>query len=460
MTRKVKTIIIVLAAIALLIPAYFGALAWVRSRPANNPVAARNPLTRIGNLEGNMISRIELPNMIFEKINGIWELILLDGEVPPHWLELDRRQIENLAWSYASLIVDSILEEEPEDISAYGFDNPSLIAVIYDMTGNRVEYIRGDITPSMAAYYFMLAGDQKIYTVSRFTGESFEVDVSSLRPRLEFPFFDLMEILSFSIERPDIRIDVSPMPHVRPTYLSTTFSPYILNAPYVVPRAVDSENFNTILENVNRILFLEYVENEPQSLIPYGLHRPTRIFIQSHWDTLDILVGDSIGNNTYYAKFPDEDVVYLIGGLDGIVDINPFSLVTRLALILNIDSVDSVRITGGPELMEAEIRDLTTESFYLNGRRTEARSFRQWYINIIGLSFDTEILEPLTSYDLPDSIYIEYTLNLFPGARASISLVPYNRDFYALTQEGFADFLISRNQVNRIFDTSRVEYLD
>jgi hypothetical protein len=43
----------------------------------------------------------------------------------------------------------------------------------------------------------------------------------------------------------------------------------------------------------------------------------------------------------------------------------------------------------------------------------------------------------------------------------AISLIPYNRDFYILDMNGTTEFLISRAQVQRIFDSAdSMEYAE
>ncbi|MCL2473074.1 MAG: hypothetical protein FWF26_05280, partial [Treponema sp.] len=135
----------------------------------------------------------------------------------------------------------------------------------------------------------------------------------------------------------------------------------------------------------------------------------------------------------------------------------------RFALLVNIDWVDRLTISGGEQNLAADLRGSGDEAvFSLNGKKTVTSSFRNFYQTVIGLLIDTEI----PAGQRPDpkaagTITIEYQLNTPPDSRASITLIPYNRDFYALWQEGTAEFLISRNQVRKIYDVAdTMEYAE
>ena len=454
MTKKTKTIIIVFGVLLLLAGGYYISTIWRNAQIEEFVWTPRQLNPILGNMDGSKIVRIEIPNMILERNNDQWELISLDGAAPPAWLILDQRQVTNMAYSFASIWTDGIVEEEPEDISIYGFDEPSFRAIVTDIDGNRVEYIRGDLTPSLTSYYFMEEGDPRVYTVFIFTAENLELSTSRIRPRLSFPMFDVPIIENLTIESRTANIAINYRPDIVPAYLSTSFSSHLLTSPYAIPRGAHNESFYDLVDNLNSITFLDYEDDEPSSLSYYGLDRPSRVFVQSFYDTLDILVGNTIGDNIYYAKLPNEPAVITVSGFDAILNATPFSLVDKFALISLIDNVDRLTVTEGSRSLTATFQGSNEDTvFHLNGRQAQDRPFREWYQAVIGLLFDGEISGPLeTPVNTEENIVIEYELNIFPGARASITLVPYNRNFYALRQEGTMEFLISREQVNLIWE--------
>jgi hypothetical protein len=157
MSRRIKTLIISLGLLVLLAGGYYGSTVYQR-RKAEADWPVRTPSPRLGNLDSSKLVRIEIPGIILEKTGDTWELVSYEGNPPPSGLVLDQSQIRSLTWSFATIWVDQVVEEEPEDISVYGLDNPFARMLVADSDGNQVVYIMGDMTPSRTAYYLMEEG--------------------------------------------------------------------------------------------------------------------------------------------------------------------------------------------------------------------------------------------------------------------------------------------------------------
>ena len=160
----------------------------------------------------------------------------------------------------------------------------------------------------------------------------------------------------------------------------------------------------------------------------------------------------------YFAKLADAAAVFIVGGLDPILNIKPFALIDKFALLINIDLVEQLRVSGGERPLSADFQGQGDDAvFFLNGKKAETKSFKTWYQAVIGLLMDAEIpagSQAGAATPGDGEIVVEYRLNDPPGQRVSISLVPFNRDFYVLKQEGTMEFLISRNQVRNIYETA------
>jgi hypothetical protein len=265
------------------------------------------------------------------------------------------------------------------------------------------------------------------------------------------------ELVRLIIESPAHRIEVNIRPESLPLHLASIYSAYILTAPYQLPRAINSDGLSNLLTALTSLGVLDFIDDNPASLRPYGLDNPVRVIFQGETESLDLLLGDAI-SGMRYAKFPHAPGVFTVYGAENLVNANPFSLYATFALLVNIQSVDRITVSGGGRTLNVEVNDREEEPvFSLNGRRAEERSFRQFYQAVIGLLADAEFRAgPDFTWDPnnDENITIEYQLFSPPGERVSITLLPYNRDFYVLRQEGTMEFLISRNQVRRIYDTA------
>jgi hypothetical protein len=150
-------------------------------------------------------------------------------------------------------------------------------------------------------------------------------------------------------------------------------------------------------------------------------------------------------------------------GFEPVINTKPFTIVDKFALILNIDSVDRLVISeDGKALLTAELTGQGDEAvFTLNGRQTADKPFRNFYQAVIGLLADAEYSGPRPSDRVSGIITIRYQMNTPPGQEMAISLIPHNRDFYILSVDGITEFLISRAQVRKIFESAdSMEYAE
>ena len=455
MTNRFRTIFILMTVLVLITCVYIVTIIWLKKDvPAPEPVPV-TPAIRLGNLDISKLAKIDAPSVTLEKLSGEWEVVSLAGAAPAYSVDLNPQFTNSLAWLLATVWADSIVDEDPQDISIYGFDNPSARITVTDVDGKQAVYIRGDLTPSRLTYYVMEEGDPKVYTVSVQLAGYFDFSLDDIRQRLLLGEIDLQTLNSFRLESQDANIEIVLKPAVVPAHLATGFSQFIISSPYILSRGVDNEALHkNVLEHIKNLQIAHFIDDNPVSLIPYGLDQPTRIYINSKQQSLDLLAGNRLNNGLRYAKLPSAPGVFAVAGLDTIVNIKPFALVDKIALLVSINTVDRITIGGGPQPITAEVLGQDNDAiFYFNGRQAEDTSFRKWYQSVIGLLFDADI--PGASIQVGGTpIVIEYELNIYSGASASISLIPYDRDFYAVLQSGTTEFLISRNQVNLIWETA------
>jgi len=453
MTRKSKTMIITLGVLVLLGLGYYGTIIHSRNR-ADTFVEEHSPAPTLGNLDGSGIARIEVSGMVLENHDGMWELVSLDGEAPPQGLELDQGMLRSLSFVLATVWAERVVDEEPEDLSVFGLDTPSSRTVVTDFHGNTAVYLVGDQTPFRTSYFVMEEGNPKVFIVGAFSADRLRFTLDDIRNRFLFPpQLPFQYLTRMRIESPQALIEMSPMPEPRPLHLISTFSSFIMTSPYTLPRGVDSQALEALLTPFNNRRIEEFVNASPSSLSPYGLDNPAARFrLEFGFAYIDLLIGNQTGTERY-AKLSGAPGVFTVSGLDPIVNITPFTLVDRFALLMGINEVAHLSVSGGERPLNADFQGEGPDMvFHLNGRRTEERSSRNWFQSVIALRADAEIPEGGFSPVSPEYITIEYHLR--NGERASFTLIPFNRDFYALSQEGTMEFLIARNQVRRIFQTA------
>ena len=461
MSKKIKTLIIALGVLVLLGGAYYGSTVWKKKKAD----AALSPSTspKLGNLDSANLVKIDINGLLLEKKGEAWELSSVGGKKPAGGIVLDDSQIQRLTWSFASIWAERIVDDKPADLSIYGLDKPSSHVTVADSGGKTVSYILGNMNPSKDGYYLMEEGDPKVYSVASYSGDSMNSTLDKLRKKTLFPAFEFNDLTGLRIENAGTKIDIKTKPASVPPYLASSFSTHIMTSPYKLTRGVDRQALYDLLTPLKDITIDEFVDDNPSSLVPYGLDKPARFFFETSKASVDLLVGNQIGG-ARYAKLAGSPGVFTVNGLDKMINVKPYTLVDKFVLLVQIDSTDKLTISGGEKPLSAEFQGKGDDAvFTLNGKKAEAKSFKGFYQAVVGLMTDAEYL-PATAAAAnakDGNINIEYRLNTPPGEKVSITLVPYNRDFYALRQEGTMEFLISRNQVQSIYEKAdQVSYAD
>jgi hypothetical protein len=318
------------------------------------------------------------------------------------------------------------------------------------------------MTPSRTSWYFFFFFFPKVYAASNYTAVFMKSTLDGIRQRSLFPAFELPALTFLQIDSPLAKIAISPKPETLKPQLAALYSTHLLTSPYAHPRGVIGEELNKLLAPFRNLEIADFIDEVNPSLQSYGLDRPSRIFLKAGEESIELLIGNEV-EGKHYAKLADAPAVFTLSGMESVLNARPFTLVEKFVLLVNIDWVDHLSITGGGRNLTADFTGHEDDRIYLlNGKKAEENSFKAFYESVISLMLEAEYprtAAPAGQNNASGELRIEYQLNTPPGERASFTLIPYNRDFYALSQEGATEFLVSRNQVNKIFEAAdRVVY--
>ena len=81
-------------------------------------------------------------------------------------LALDDYMLYTLVNNVSELTSVSIVSDASDELEKYGLKNPEVTAELFYESGESVKFYVGDISPVGASIYFMLDGDDAVYTVS------------------------------------------------------------------------------------------------------------------------------------------------------------------------------------------------------------------------------------------------------------------------------------------------------
>ena len=450
--RSIRLIIAV-AAIGLAIGAYF----IIKNRPTNTeeyvPFADRIDLMEVKEADLTEINFIrENDRLTIVQVEEDWEVVY-----PAVDVELETRSINDIAYTMSNLYTDQIIEEEPEDLSQYGLDDPQVRAEIVTKDGTKRVVVLGDRSASGIGYYAQIEGESRVFVLRRYSAEKFFTEIEEFRDReIAMPNMQDLQYLKIVEDR---TLEISRIEEGE-EWVGFVMAGFKVTQPYNRPRVADSTRLGELMEQFPGTLRIEeFVDDNPTNLSQYGLEPPQlTLTLQDSENRFELLLGNPIDNDTLYAMVMGQRRVFAIKNstIDFLFGIEPFSLVDKFVLIINIEDVDRLVVKGFGKSYESEIKRTVLEdgeeeaSYFINGRKIEEDPYKKWYQLAIGLLSDAEnpSPNPLSQAD----VTITYHLHEGPERIVSAEFEEINRDFFAAYRYGESEFLVSDYQIEAIFE--------
>jgi hypothetical protein len=453
--------LIVLAAMVVGVAALVVLLTVVRNREPQIPEADPTPgKPEISRIDIERIAAVSLTGpgreqpFTMQRTESGWRIEGAAREIP-----IKESRIKDILYSFGSLYAERVIEDDAADLKQYGLDPPAVVAVATLDDGSSIEVHLGDRTPAGNTWYLGLPGQRIVYAVWTNHGNHYYYTVADMRGD-ELPAINGEALNYLRLQGPAI----ATLEIVETNPLDTRFADLLTRLaviqPYAFPRAIDSEEFANVLAALAAPRIDRIVSDDREAAADYGLAPPR----------FEVLARDAAGAEValLFGDERDGDIFFQVAGRTtvyamkrsraGVIDLQPFALVDKFVLILNIEKVDAIEIVhpGGTNLLSIERTgsgDDLVESFAIDGAAMEDKPFRELYQLVIGLLGDAELppAEQSAVLAAQPEVRITYRMNT-PGGDQSVALVPYDRQFYAAVREGAAEFMVARAQVARLLD--------
>jgi hypothetical protein len=128
--------------------------------------------------------------------SGAWQI------TAPKPLAADQDAVASLLGTLTPLQSERLVEEKASDLSQYGLAGPALELTVALKDGKSQKLLVGDQTPSGSAYYVMLAGDPRLFTVAGYNKKSLDKTASDLRDkRLLTADFDKVSQIELTVAK-------------------------------------------------------------------------------------------------------------------------------------------------------------------------------------------------------------------------------------------------------------------
>lgn len=434
-----------------------------RKEPEAPPSADKPELSRI---DKEKLVKMDVKNasgrLILEKKDKKWSL------VPPQNVALSESSLDDLAYSFASLYAERVVDEAPKDLEQYGLATPKAVAVGTFEDGTVKTFHLGDKTPAGDTYYLMVKDDPKVYSVWMNHGEHFGWTVKELRDK-KLPTLNAEEITYLLLTKDGTTIEIKEKTAGETGTYQLGFSKFLMTRPYRFVRGVDAEKIDPVLKGIPSIVIDDFADDAPKSLAAYGLDRPwVDILARDKAITFHVQIGSKKGDK-YYFKTADAPNVYLVDSykLDFLKDVAPFHLADKFSFIPNIEEVDRLDVASGgvshsltmtrivKKAAKAGEEDETVTTYFADAKEVEEDSFKKTYQAIIGLQIEGE-LQRTPAAGAP-VVTTRYHLNKGEDKDVTVEYLPYDKNFYAVSIEGKAEFGITHGQLETML--AKVEKL-
>ncbi len=445
-----RNAIILVVIVALLVGAYF--------------VVSRNKATD-NTSEPSSTTSIKLVDYTTDKIDSV-TLQNPDGEFvitqkgtewvlsSPTDIKADPSILSSIAINAASISADKTVEENAQDLSMYGLNNPVVVKLkLKDGTGKSLEI--GDMTPTKSGYYVKATGENKVYVVSTYTCDPLVTKRNGLRSK------DLFGITSdiinkLSMDRKGVNVFASAV------NAKASGSWDILEP---VKGKANSTAIQPMLEALAGTKINEFIEDKPADLSKYGLDKPSYVldFGTTTAGAFKLLLGDekTKGSETY-AKLEGKDEVFTIDSTAYVFLDKPIKeIVDVFTYIVNIDQVKRIDLTmdGKTDTMNLDVYkdakgagDADKDKFTFNGKDATGKNaddkqpFRNLYQDLVGIGLDEIDLSGAKPVDNPE-ITIKYTL--LDGSTMQIDYTSKDANYYYAFRNGeYTKILVKKDKTS------------
>jgi hypothetical protein len=380
----------------------------------------------------------------------------------PYEIAIQTRTLNRIVYGIGSISALRVIDEDPADYAPYGLDDPPVRAEAHFTSGEVRAYLFGKQAPSREGYYMKSEDESTVYLVGRGTGGPFYYTLEDLRDK-SLPQVDPQQLQEIYIAK-DEAIHVVPV--TEDDDFLGLFSSLKMIEPFVEESPISTDALGRMVEALPTFEIDSFVEDRPEDLGVYGLGADATEFrlVDANGNAVHMFVGDETDGG-HYVKLADKPEVFTIADDFTFLETTPFELVSKFALIVNIDEVDEMVIET-PErnyravmvretLEPAEDADEDEEpevetTYFLNDQEVGEELFKDWYQKVIGLIVEAWNRDPVTS---EPTYRITYYLNRDDIEEASVAFAPFDRNFYKVIREGgVSEFLISRRQLEEMVD--------
>ena len=310
MTKQTKTLAALAAALVVCGGAYAALRVWNdRQAQIDDTVY----VTQLSDLTGLSLTNGQ-GELSFTKAEDVWQY---DGDDA---FPADQEAVEDLAEQVGSLAAIRVIDD-PEDLSAYGLDEPALQVTVTAGDGTAVTLLLGDVSDSYC--YAKRTDSDTVYTVSTDLPENLEsLELLDLAAIPDFPDLGTDTISSLTWESGGTTLTLTKTENGDSSADASSSSESAEETEHawdVNGTAIPSDNsaFTSLMAQISSLAFdacYDY-KGEAETLAECGLDTPVGVLTVTYGEgeTLTLTIGALDGaGDSYYAQLSGDPAVYLL----------------------------------------------------------------------------------------------------------------------------------------------------
>lgn len=393
----------------------------------------------------------QVESLTLQNPDGTYVIVKKDTDwvlSSPTDINADTSVLSSIVINASSVTADKLVEENAQDMSIYGLDDPILVKLkVADNKETTLEI--GDMTPTKSGYYARVSGENKVYVIDSYTGGKLVISRNDMRLKTLYNITSDI-INQLSMDRNGQNVFASSM---------DADNNWSLTQP--IKGSMNTTAVSPMLEALANATVTEFIEDKPSDLSQYGLDSPSYVFDFSTTTAgaFKLILGDEkTKGSEIYAKLDGKDEVFAIDSSAFTFLDKPLKeIVDVFAYIVNIDQVTKIDLTmdGKTTNMTLDVykdaegnSDSDKDKFTVDGKDASGKDaddkqpFRTFYQSLIGISLD-EIDANATPSGEPE-ISINYTLKT---GTMKVDYISKDANYYYVVRNGeYAGILVKKNK--------------
>ena len=380
-------------------------------------------------------------------------------------IPMDKFALSTIPNNLSDIASDSIVEDNPTDLAKYGLENPSATVELFYDSGEVVKAYIGDAAPIPSETYFMVDGDERVFTVASSKVLNYSNNVTDFFNRTiiaEPSEEEMPTVESIRIKREDIDYDIYIEYDERtadPDYQGGTASSHLMLEP--VKCYMGFESADNTINGLFGLYCQDFYKAHPDEsdMAEAGLTEPfcTVEMVCDNGTTYKFSMSEAFTNDDdvkcHYFMIEGIDVIYIVSAETAVwATVNPIEITSRSVFGSTVWDVRELKISGKDIADKVLTGDGTSREDYVaknDGKDIDTEHFRKFYAFLISTAAEELAIgrtvptdaEPILSFSLLDKYMTEPVTVEFYEDSTYMSLIVVDGECRYICTKGYVEAL-------------------